>query len=146
MAELYATKDRMLRKYSPQELVRLTGGPPNESHEAYIDDQVLQQAFEDAQDEIDPFLESVTGLPLDAEDIPGSLRMHACSVAYYMLHDNPTERAETDYERALQYLRDVRKGVRSLGLTDEGESPPDTGGVDFSGSDPAHERFYDNGS
>jgi phage gp36-like protein len=138
----YATKERMLRMFAVQELVRLTDGPPNSEDAADIDDERLDQAFEDAQDECDPYLDGQYDLPIVKDDIPGSLEMHACNVAYFYLHDAPTDQATARYKRALSFLEDVQKGVRSLGIDDEGDTPKDSGGVESAGSTPAHEKHY----
>jgi phage gp36-like protein len=139
---MYATQDRMERMFAVEELVRLTGGPPNSTDPADIDTGVLEQAFEDAQDEVDPYLDGQYDLPIAQDDIPGALEMHACALAYFYLHDAPTEQAQARYDRAINFLEDVQKGVRSLGIDDEGETPTDTGGVESTGSQPSHRKHY----
>ena len=123
----YATKERMLRMFAVQELVRLTGGPPNSADAADIDDERLGQAFEDAQDEADAYLTSRYDLPIVEADIPGSLRLHASNIAYFYLHDSPTDQAEGGYDRAIDFLQDVQAGSRSLGIDEEGDTPKDSG-------------------
>jgi len=141
----YATKDRMLRMFGVEDLVRLTGGPPNSEDPTDIDDEVLGQAFEDAQDEADAYLTSRYDLPIAEADIPGSLRLHASNIAYFYLHDSPTDQAEDGYDRAIDFLQDVQAGTRSLGIDEEGDTPKDSGGVESAGSTPAHEKHYGEG-
>jgi len=142
MPTYYADQDRMERMFAVEDLVRLTGGPPNSSDPADIDTDTLTQAFEDAQDEVDAYLNGAYDLPIAADDIPGSLEMHACNLAYFYLHDAPTDQAEARYKRAISFLEDVQEGTRSLGIDDEGETPNDGGGVESAGSTPAHQKHY----
>jgi len=99
-----------------------------------IDDQVLNQALADADAKIDSYLGAVVTLPLEA--VPEVLIPVACDIARYQLFGTKaTEEARLRYKEALDWLKDVARGVASLGLDGEGEATPQADQVKFSAPD-----------
>ena len=143
MADLYATETRMQRMFGVRPLVALTGGPPNSDDPADIDADVLEQARQDAQDELDGYLATQVTLPIPSGDVPRAVRLHACNVAYYYLDvDNPTEGALARYKNAIAWAKRVASGTISLGLDGDDESVPSAGGIQTSGSTPFHSQTF----
>lgn len=142
MAALYATVDLLTDKFNVEELVRLTGGPANGGTESDLVMDRLQAAIDEAQRHIDAYIEQRVDLPIAEEDIPQSLRFHACNIVYYTLHRNPTDGAEQRFKSTQRFLEQVQAGRLSLGLQDNDEPTPTQDSVSVTGSRPGHQRFY----
>ena len=157
---MYATPADLLRRQSAYDLVQLTndrdeevppglfravvegadlGGAPTEQVEA-AEACVLaiKEAIADAESEVDSYL--ATGgydTPFEASETPRVLEKHTSALAYYELHETPTEHLRAERKDAVAWLKRVATGRVSLGPTDSGEdSHAPSGGVAHSGSDP----------
>lgn len=117
---LYCTRQGMIDRFGQEELIELTdrGNPPAD----IIDDTVLNRALDDADSVINGYLSARYNLPLAA--VPTSLARYAADIARFFLYDdNVTERVEKAYTLAINFLKDVSKGVASVGVNDEGNKP-----------------------
>jgi len=120
---LYCTKQGMIDRFGQNELIQLTDRsvPPSD----IIDDTVLNQALADADSVINGYLSARYTLPL--ANIPTSLARYAADIARYFLYDDDaTERVEKAYDKAISFLKDVSKGVASVGVDQAGGKPAES--------------------
>lgn len=95
---------------------------------------VVNQALADADDTINGYLEGRYPVPLAAPS--KMINRVACEIARFFLYDDgATEAVQKRYDAAMQFLRDVSKGVLALGVTDAGGKPTthDAAQIDASG-------------
>ena len=106
----YIDKDLMIKLFGSTELIQMT----DRTNTGAIDDVVLGQAITQAEAEADSYIGSAYDLPLPAP-VP-SLPGFVADIARYYLYDaQPTELVQKRYDRAVSWLKDVAKGVVSLG-------------------------------
>ena len=82
-----------------------------------LNDTAIEQALEQADEEIDSFIGRRYVLPLPT--VPGMLNKVAMTIAFYWLSDRDqqaTDLVEKRYEMALTTLREIANGKRELGL------------------------------
>lgn len=88
----------------------------------------INQVINDASGEIDAHLESKYQLPLST--VPLKLEQVCCDIARYALYDDqPTEHITKRYDDAVKYLLNVSKGVISLGVDKDNETPAEQDNV-----------------
>ncbi|MPW30464.1 DUF1320 domain-containing protein [Agarivorans sp. B2Z047] len=95
-----------------------------DKEEDSLDDVAINQALEQADEEIDSFLSRRFVLPL--ETVPGLLNKQAITIAFYWLADRDnqaTELIENRYKSALKVLKDIVENRRDLGLPTIGAQP-----------------------
>lgn len=110
--------------FGADELMQLTdrADPPVGA----VDAAVLTRALETADGEIDSYLAARYTLPLAT--VPAILRDCAADIARYRLHSRGVpERVEQAYKERLAWLRDVAKGVASLGIDTDSLTPASAG-------------------
>ncbi len=104
----YATQQAMEETFGAQVLVQLTG------RGSALDSAVLERALADAERLIDSYLAERYSLPLTGRRFPTRT---ACDVAmYYLLGTKVNESAQTRYDQALAFLRDIARGLATLPL------------------------------
>lgn len=117
MALSYIDKDAMIAAFGEVEIRQLT----DRSGVGSIVDAVLERAMETAESEANSYVGAAYAVPLAV--VPPSLASFTCDIARFYLYDNePTETVQNRYDRAVAWLRDVSRGVVSLGLKPE-EAP-----------------------
>lgn len=96
----YATRANLEQRYGVDEL---------EQRESVLPAGAIGQALTDADAFIDGYLANRYSLPLSS--MPPNLPQIACAIARYTyLGDSVTERARSDYEDAVGWLKDVSAG------------------------------------
>lgn len=125
----YCTQQDLIDRYGETELLQLADRDGDDA----VDTEVVTQAIADAAAEIDGYLLDRYSLPLSP--VPPSLTLAACRIARYQLYAAAsTERVQTDYDRAVAWLRDVSVGrirlVESTGdeSSESGDMPEFEGG------------------
>jgi phage gp36-like protein len=87
----------------------------------------LQQALDDASEEIDTYLQERYDLTQLRADPPRRLVRICADIARYTLAKNrPPEDYRQRYEDAIAWLKDVAKGIASLGLTSTEQVVPES--------------------
>lgn len=90
----------------------------------------IQRALADAESEVNGYLAGRHQVPLVT--VPDSIVRHTIGIAiYYILGARATERDERLYKDAIAFLRDVSKGVVSLGTDGDGDQPSTSNTVQF---------------
>ena len=108
----YIDKATMILLFGQSELIQLTD---RDGSAGVIVDEVLNQAMANAESEADSYLGSAYALPLPT--VPDVLKSMAGDIARYRLYDNrATEEVQKRYDRAVSWLRDVARGIVSLGI------------------------------
>lgn len=153
---MYATAQDMITRFGADELIQLTnrsstvvtaamletlvdGGSMSGYTQAERDATQLvldavEEGLEDADAEINPYLQARYTLPLSST--PRVLLNFACDVARYRLHgDRVTEPLRTRYKDAIAFLMSVSRGQADLGLDEDSEATTITGGIQYSGPD-----------
>lgn len=111
MALSYIDKTTMVLFFEEKELIQLT----DRSNTGLIDDLVLDRAMTTAESEVNSYLGAAYTLPLPT--VPEVLKAMTGDIARFRLYDeHPTEEVQKRYDRAISWLRDVSKGVVSLGI------------------------------
>jgi phage gp36-like protein len=107
----YATQAQMVTRFGEQELLQLT----DLSNLGQIDVAVVSVALTDADAEINSYLAGRYNLPLT--QVSAELVRLACDIARYRLFDvRASEAVKVRYDDAIKKLRDIGKGVASLGI------------------------------
>lgn len=111
MATIYIDKPTMILLFGERELIQLT----DRSNAGAIGDTVLDRAMLTAESEVNSYVGAAYSLPLPT--VPEVLRTMTGDVARFRLYDEqPSEEVQKRYDRAVSWLRDVSKGVVSLGI------------------------------
>ncbi|MCU4455339.1 DUF1320 domain-containing protein [Acinetobacter pittii] len=120
----YATAEAMIKKFGEHELIQLTDNEEAEYTDAINYDK-LNAALQEANSEIDGYLIGRYKLPL--QPVPPFLESIACHIARYhactgaMSENDPIK---TRYENAIKTLKEIAKGIISLGNAPAGEAEP----------------------
>lgn len=123
----YATQADLEARFKQQELIELT----DEGGLGVIDAAVVAVALSDADTEINGFLAGRYTLPL-AQSSDELVRL-ACDIARYRLYDaRATDQVRARYDDAVKKLRDVSKGVASLGIDQANQPVAVAGGASIS--------------
>lgn len=123
----YATQQNMIDRFGQQELIELT----DEANLGAIDAAVLGVALTDADAEINSYLAGRYSLPL-VQSTDELVRM-ACDIARYRLFDTrASEQVKARYDDAIKKLRDVSRGVASLGIDQSSQPVAVAGGATIS--------------
>ncbi len=125
---MYADKEDLIKRFGEREIIALAG---NEAE--IIDNSVVETALSDAEDLINSYVSVKYALPLTT--VPAALKRICCDFArYFMYKEVIPEELEKKYEQNLAFLKDIARGVVSLGDFSTGETPQQSGDVIFSGS------------
>jgi phage gp36-like protein len=120
----YATVDQMSDYVGADELVRLS----DRNGDGETDIGVVEAAVADASSIADSYL--ARWLPIEEANVPAVLRRHVMAIAVYSLANNTeTDDQRKRFEDAMQWLRDVSKGVASLGIPPAVDDPSAVLGV-----------------
>jgi len=116
----YCAIDDLVEQYGGEVITRLTD-KINKPAKA-IDPIVAQRVIFDASAEIDLYLHSRYTLPL--KDVPAIIKRLCCTLAFAYLHPNEdqTHGAHQRAKEARQTLKDIAKGILSIGLSESGNS------------------------
>jgi len=128
----YATRADIVTIYGADFLEDLT------PHDLADADAAVDQALEDASDEIDAYLSARYSVP--RTPAPRVLRRPCVDIAAYVLansHTRLTKTMEDRYEQASKLLKMIAKGEAGLGQDEpsaeiEGSDPASPTGADFS--------------
>ena len=109
----YCDQDDLENQLSEEELIELT----DDAGSGSVDATVLARAIADADAEIDSYCSIVYSVPFST--VPDIIRKVSVDISIYNLYSRrqfvvPEERKDR-YERAVQFLADVAKGMASLG-------------------------------
>lgn len=123
----YATQADLETRFKNQELIELT----DEANLGVIDAAAVAVALADADAEINSYLAGRYSLPL-TQTSPELVRL-ACDITRYKLYDaRATELVKARYDDAIAKLRDVAKGVASLGIDQASQPVQVSGGASIS--------------
>lgn len=126
---MYCTETDLVRRYSQQELDRVLATVPVQERA-----DTIARAIADATSAINDYVGRRYPVPL--APVPQSITMRACVIARYFLHRaGEAERIRQDYEDAIAWLRDVARGIVSLG--DTATPPPEAAAGQPESSGPA---------
>jgi phage gp36-like protein len=120
----YATQQDISDRYSNNTLLMLTDRDGNDT----VDQEVLDGALNDATAEIDSYVATKYALPLPT--VPAVLVRLCVDISIYRLAsgaDLATEEQRKRFDDAIKMLRDIAKGVSSLGIAQP--TPSSNGGV-----------------
>lgn len=124
----YASQQDLVDRFGEPELVQLTD--IGEVTEGGIVSDVLDRALEDADAEIDGYLESRYRLPLAS--VPRLLVGMAADIARYKLYrDAVPAVVERRYKDAVKILENIAAGKVSLGRDSDAAPAPVTDGAQF---------------
>lgn len=119
----YCTRQDMIDRYGEQELIELT----DDNDSGAINDTVLTQAIDDAEAEINGYLNKYS-LPLSV--VPRNLLRANCDIARYFLYDDISDEKVTErYNAVIKYLIKVSEGKINIGPAANGEKPQTSNGA-----------------
>src|SRR4051812_6971932 len=119
----YAVVADLQNRFGQDELIRLT-----DPTGVAVNATRVNQAIADAGAIIDSYIASIYDLPLPS--LPPRLNECCCNVARYALYDDlPTENVMKRYEAEISWLKDVAKGIATLGLDPADDPPRSSGGI-----------------
>lgn len=120
----YATQQNLVTRFGSDELIQLT----DLNNLGSIDPAVVSVALADADAEINSYLAGRYNLPLT--QVSAELVRLACDIARYRLFDvRATEAVKVRYDDAIKKLRDIGKGLASLGIDEAGHAVAVAGDV-----------------
>jgi phage gp36-like protein len=112
----YATKADMISLFGEPEVLQLT----DRESLGEIDDTTLEMALASADGEIDSYISAVYTLPLSSTT--RMLIVTSCNIARFRLYAHrATEEVKIRYDDSIRWLRDIAKGVATLGLPTTGD-------------------------
>jgi len=129
----YCTKSDILEQIDEDVLIDLT----DDDDVGSVDDDKVTRAISDADEEIDSYCGARHTVPFST--VPGIIRKLSVDIAIYNLYARrrgaPDDRKER-YNNAVRMLRDISRGVISLGADDPEGSPPDTNAPEMASTNP----------
>jgi len=115
----YATKAEMILRYGEVELRQATA--LEDSTTGVINDSVLDASMGEANSLVDGYIQNKYTLPLSP--VPPSVVGHACAITRKLLwKNNASDKIIKDHDDAIIFLRDVSRGLISLGPTSTGDA------------------------
>lgn len=124
----YATPQDFIDYFGESETIELTH--LDDPLAASVDRALLQRHLNHATSEINGYLTGRYSLPL--APVPQILQYHTCDIARYRLDKYKSREDVKDrYEQAIQYLRDVAKGIVSLGLDSNNQKVEESSTPDY---------------
>lgn len=125
---MYASKEDLIKRFGEREIVALAG-----NEDGVIEDIVIETALTDAEELVNSYVAVKYALPLST--VPASLKRISCDLArYFMYKEVIPEELEKNYDRNLTFLKDIARGVVTLGDSLTGQTPEQADDVIFSGS------------
>lgn len=125
---MYAGKEDLITRFGEREIAAISSNDGET-----IDETVVATALSDAEDLINSYVSVKYALPLTT--VPAALKRISCDFArYFMYKEVIPDELEKKYEQNLAFLKDIARGVVSLGDFSTGEPPQQSGDVIFSGS------------
>lgn len=108
----YATAEEMEERVGTEDFSVIA----DRDGDGLVEEEAVTGALDDASAEIDSYLAARYPLPLT--ETPATVKRACIDMAMYHLSGNrTTEEVEKRYNRAVAWLRDVSKGVATLGDT-----------------------------
>ena len=105
----YTSKAEMVDRFGELEMIQLT----DREITGLLDEDVLNRALADADALLDGYLRLRYAIPVD--DATGLLSMLAADVTRYLLYDeHPTDIVKERYEKALERLKEIARGLVTL--------------------------------
>lgn len=121
----YITLEDILTRDSERDLAAITD-PAGHG----VDMAVVALAIEQAQAEVDSYIDGRLRLPLLPTEVSPQLRHYTLLVCrYYLYADRKTEAVLDEYQQAVRWLRDVSAGRASTGVVQEAEPDSVTTGA-----------------
>ncbi|MCG9951660.1 DUF1320 domain-containing protein [Providencia rettgeri] len=121
----YCTVADMIAIFGEHEMSVRAGKASGSGRE--VDEKQVQAAIEDAQSEINMYLEGRNFLPL--KSVPEVLRRLTADIARYYIYNNPGEDSPVTkrYQQRVKQLEGIAAGRLALGLDDSGavQAPED---------------------
>lgn len=109
----YATIEQFIENFGQWEAVEVSN--LDDASDQLVDADRLQTALENASGEIDSYL-AQAGYTLPLATVPAFLVQRCCDIARYRLENRNTRQEVIDrYKDAIAWLRDVAKGVATIG-------------------------------
>jgi phage gp36-like protein len=130
--------DRTTGTVDEQDLIDFADGDlsPSPDSDLLIIDEIVKKAISDAESLINGYIDAAVSLPLADDEIPEIVEAKCADIARHELRiKQPNAVVRTRYEDAISCLKDIRKGLISLGLTTDGENVAQDAGVAVSSSD-----------
>ncbi len=121
---MYCTEADLLARFGEQELIELT----DMDDRGIVDSAKITAAINDASAQIDAYLASRYQLPLS--NVPTELKQHCCHIARFNLYRNGApDDVKENRNNALGFIKDVAKGIASLGVSDSSAQASTTDAV-----------------
>jgi len=117
---IYITQDDLFSQISEEELISLT----DDEELGSINTERVNACISQAEAIIDSYLGARYKLPFEV--VPEVLKKIAVDMTVYFLESRrraPTEERRQNYEDAVKFLKDIAKGIASLGISQEVDVP-----------------------
>lgn len=128
----YCAKADILEQLDEEILIQLT----DDEGAGTVDDDMVTRAIADADAEIDSYCGVRYSVPFTT--VPGMIRKLAVEFAIYNLYGRRkgvSDDRKDRYNNGIRFLRDVSKGVVSLGADDPDSTPSDANAPQISSSE-----------
>jgi phage gp36-like protein len=110
---MYATADQFIATFGEREAAEVSNLDAARNTEPNYD--AIEAALETASAEIDSYL-ARAGYELPLASVPAILMKRACDIArYHLEHRNTRDEVVARYKDAIMWLRDVARGIASVG-------------------------------
>jgi phage gp36-like protein len=114
----YSAKTDMISLFGETEIIQLT----DRDSLGVIDDVILSRAILSADGEIDSYIGAVYELPLPS--VSDMLVTASCNITRFRLYSSrATEEVKIRYDDTIRWLRDVSRGIATLGLKITDDQP-----------------------
>lgn len=127
----YIVKADILEQIPVSDLIELT----DDDNTGSVDDSIVNGAIDNSEGEVDGYLASRYSTPVTP--VPNIIKAFTVDVAIHRLYgrrQGATEDVEKRYKNAIQFLKNVSKGVVTLGVASP--APENSGSdVDFKSDD-----------
>ena len=128
----YCTQSDIEKRIGEEDLTRLSDYDGDGSPDA----AVVTQAIEDAQSDIDSYLQVKYSVPVSP--VPNVLRKRTVTLAVYYLmlgRDSVTDDWRHAYDEVISWLKDIVAGKAELGIEPKPTESTGSGGVRYGGQD-----------
>lgn len=131
----YSTQSDLLEQISEDELIELT----DDAAAGVVDTDAVTRAIVDADAEIDGYCGKRHTVPFTT--VPEIIRKLSVDLSIFNLyarrsHLEVPDSRQKRYDAAIRFLRDVARGIVSLGEDDPEGSPPDSNAPEMASTNP----------
>lgn len=107
---MYVSVSDLIGEYGEDEIRQLTDRDRN----GVVNEAIAEAKIETAQSEVDSYLRGRVAVPFADGEVPATVKQATLAIARYHLYRDPTDSVRTEYQSAINKLKDIAAGKAVL--------------------------------